>query len=140
MPCFLGPQEAWACWDLGEEETKISLQGNPDTNRKYPRVWRDRTQTWPTEDLGILQRVRLICTAQSLCCWKLRLCWESLWWLKLKFGSKKEVNFLIYYDSYSLIFNELNKENFKLKNVLSSFRPLFGGFYIKKEEENNILL
>ena len=36
--------------------------------------------------------------------------------------------------------NELNKENFKLKNVLSSFRPLFGGFYIKKEEENNILL
>ena len=36
--------------------------------------------------------------------------------------------------------NELNKENFKLKNILSSFRPLFAGFYIKKEEENNILL
>ncbi len=36
--------------------------------------------------------------------------------------------------------NELNKENFKLKNILSSFKPLFAGFYIKKEEENNILL
>ena len=36
--------------------------------------------------------------------------------------------------------NELNKENFKLKNILSSFRPLFAGFYVKKEEENNILL
>ena len=36
--------------------------------------------------------------------------------------------------------NKLNKENFKLKNILSSFRPLFAGFYIKKEEENNILL
>jgi len=36
--------------------------------------------------------------------------------------------------------NELNKENFKLKNILSSFRPLVAGFYIKKEEENNILL
>ena len=36
--------------------------------------------------------------------------------------------------------NELNKENFKLKNILSSFKPLFAGFYIKKEEENNILI
>ena len=36
--------------------------------------------------------------------------------------------------------NELNKENFKLKNILSSFKPLVAGFYIKKEEENNILL
>ena len=36
--------------------------------------------------------------------------------------------------------NELNKENFKLKNILSSFKPLFAGFYIKKEEEENILL
>ncbi len=36
--------------------------------------------------------------------------------------------------------NELNKENFKLKNVLNSFKPLICGFYIKKEEENNILL
>ncbi len=36
--------------------------------------------------------------------------------------------------------NELNKENFKLKNVLNSFKPLLCGFYIKKEEENNILL
>ena len=36
--------------------------------------------------------------------------------------------------------NELNKENFKLKNILSSFKPLFAGFYIKKEEDENILL
>ena len=36
--------------------------------------------------------------------------------------------------------NELNKENFKLKNILNSFKPLVCGFYLKKEEENNILL
>ena len=36
--------------------------------------------------------------------------------------------------------NELNKENFRLKNVLNSFKPLIAGFYIKKEEENNVLL
>ena len=36
--------------------------------------------------------------------------------------------------------NELNKENFKLKNILSSFKPLFAGFYIKKEEEDSIIL
>ena len=36
--------------------------------------------------------------------------------------------------------NELNKENFKLKNILNSFKPLLGGLYLKKEEENNILL
>jgi len=36
--------------------------------------------------------------------------------------------------------NELNKENFKLKNILNSFKPLVAGFYVKKEEENNILL
>lgn len=35
--------------------------------------------------------------------------------------------------------NELNKENFKLKNVLNSFKPLLCGFYIKKEEENILL-
>lgn len=35
--------------------------------------------------------------------------------------------------------NELNKENFKLKNILNSFKPLVCGFYVKKEE-NNILL
>ena len=32
--------------------------------------------------------------------------------------------------------NELNKENFKLKNSLNSFKPLMCGFYIKKEEDN----
>ncbi len=36
--------------------------------------------------------------------------------------------------------NELNKENFKLKNVLSSFKPFVCGFYIKKEEETNFML
>ena len=36
--------------------------------------------------------------------------------------------------------NELNKENFRLKNILNSFKPLVCGFYVKKEEENNILL
>ena len=36
--------------------------------------------------------------------------------------------------------NELNKENFKLKNVLSSFKPLMCGFYVKKEEETNFML
>ena len=36
--------------------------------------------------------------------------------------------------------NELNKENFKLKNILNSFKPLICGFYVKKEEDNNILL
>ena len=35
--------------------------------------------------------------------------------------------------------NELNKENFKLKNVLNSFKPLVCGFYVKKEEENLLL-
>ena len=35
--------------------------------------------------------------------------------------------------------NELNKENFKLKNVLNSFKPLFAGFYVKKEEESILL-
>ena len=36
--------------------------------------------------------------------------------------------------------NELNKENFKLKNVLNSFKPLVAGFYIKKEEETTFML
>jgi len=36
--------------------------------------------------------------------------------------------------------NDLNKENFRLKNILNSFKPIVAGFYIKKEEENNILL
>jgi hypothetical protein len=35
--------------------------------------------------------------------------------------------------------NELNKENFKLKNIINSFKPLLCGFYVKKEEENNIM-
>ena len=35
--------------------------------------------------------------------------------------------------------NELNKENFKLKNILNSFKPLVGGLYLKKEEENILL-
>ena len=35
--------------------------------------------------------------------------------------------------------NELNKENFKLKNVLNSFKPLICGFFIKKEEDNILL-
>ena len=35
--------------------------------------------------------------------------------------------------------NELNKENFKLKNILNSFKPLMCGFYVKKEEENILL-
>lgn len=35
--------------------------------------------------------------------------------------------------------NELNKENFKLKNVLNSFKPLACGFFIKKEEDNIII-
>ena len=35
--------------------------------------------------------------------------------------------------------NELNKENFKLKNILNSFKPLVCGFYVKKEEENILL-
>lgn len=36
--------------------------------------------------------------------------------------------------------NELNKENFKLKNSLNSFKPLVCGFFIKKEEEVSIML
>ena len=36
--------------------------------------------------------------------------------------------------------NDLNKENFRLKNILNSFKPLMCGFYVKKEEENNIFL
>ena len=36
--------------------------------------------------------------------------------------------------------NELNKENFKLKNVLNSFKPLLCGFYIKIEEDANFML
>ena len=35
--------------------------------------------------------------------------------------------------------NELNKENFKLKNALNSFKPLICGFFIKKEEDNILL-
>ena len=35
--------------------------------------------------------------------------------------------------------NELNKENFRLKNILNSFKPLMCGFYVKKEEENILL-
>ena len=36
--------------------------------------------------------------------------------------------------------NELNKENFKLKNALNSFKPLVCGFFIKKEEDVNFML
>lgn len=36
--------------------------------------------------------------------------------------------------------NELNKENYKLKNTLNSFKPLALGFYVKKQENDNILL
>ena len=36
--------------------------------------------------------------------------------------------------------NELNKENFKLKNTLNSFKPLVCGFYVKKEEETTFML
>ena len=36
--------------------------------------------------------------------------------------------------------NELNKENFKLKNILNSFKPLICGFYIKKDEDTNFML
>ena len=35
--------------------------------------------------------------------------------------------------------NELNKENYRLKNTLNSFKPLLAGFYIKKEEDSIIL-
>ena len=35
--------------------------------------------------------------------------------------------------------NELNKENFKLKNALNSFKPLVCGFFIKKEDESILL-
>ena len=35
--------------------------------------------------------------------------------------------------------NELNKENFKLKNALNRFKPLLCGFFIKKEEDNILL-
>ena len=34
--------------------------------------------------------------------------------------------------------NDLNKENFKLRNALNSFKPLFGSLFVKKEE-NDIL-
>ena len=36
--------------------------------------------------------------------------------------------------------NELNKENFKLKNALNSFKPLICGFFIKKEEDTTFML
>ena len=36
--------------------------------------------------------------------------------------------------------NELNKENFKLKNALNSFKPLICGFFVKKEEDTNFML
>jgi len=35
--------------------------------------------------------------------------------------------------------NDLNKENFKLKNILNSFKPVMCGFYIKKEEDSILL-
>lgn len=36
--------------------------------------------------------------------------------------------------------NDLNKENFKLRNIINSFKPLCCNIFIKKEEEENILL
>ena len=36
--------------------------------------------------------------------------------------------------------NELNKENFKLKNALNSFKPLICGFFITKEEDTTFML
>ena len=36
--------------------------------------------------------------------------------------------------------NELNKENFRLRNSLNSFKPILCGFYVKKEDDTNILL
>ena len=35
--------------------------------------------------------------------------------------------------------NELNKENFKLKNMLNCFKPIMCGFYVKKEEDSILL-
>ena len=36
--------------------------------------------------------------------------------------------------------NELNKENFKLRNALNSYKPLICGLYVKKEEDVNFLI
>jgi len=35
--------------------------------------------------------------------------------------------------------NDLNKENFRLRNILNSFKPLVCGFYIKKEDETSYI-
>ena len=35
--------------------------------------------------------------------------------------------------------NELNKENFKLKNIINSYKPVICGFYVKKEEDSVLL-
>lgn len=35
--------------------------------------------------------------------------------------------------------NELNKENFRLRNALNSFKPVLCGFYVKKEDDINVL-
>jgi len=35
--------------------------------------------------------------------------------------------------------NELNKENFRLKNTLNTYKPLMFGFYIKQEDEDVLL-
>ena len=36
--------------------------------------------------------------------------------------------------------NELNKENFKLRNDINSYKPLMCGFYIKKQDEVSFML
>ena len=36
--------------------------------------------------------------------------------------------------------NELNKENFKLRNEINSYKPLMCGFYIKKKDEVSFML
>ena len=36
--------------------------------------------------------------------------------------------------------NELNKENFKLRNEINSYKPLMCGFYIKKQDEVSFML
>ena len=35
--------------------------------------------------------------------------------------------------------NELNKENYKLKNTLNSYKPFLFGLYVKKSEDDILL-
>lgn len=45
IPWFSLPWEAWVCWNLGQEENKISLQQNPDTKK--------RSQTLESQDTNM---------------------------------------------------------------------------------------